>query len=205
MSMRKNLWAPCLALSLLGCGGSETPGMVGQAGGTITNAMGAKITIPKAALSRDVAITIKLAATQPTLTNATALGSFFELGPDGQTFALPVEVTLPFDPAKMPAGASVVIYTAPTGSSAFTSLGGMLVDAPHVRAATTHFSTFGAGAPMAVACTDGASCDDANPCTSNDVCTGGKCAGTAYTCPTATTCLGNGSCSTPPAEVCGNG
>jgi hypothetical protein len=48
------------------------------------------------------------------------VGTPFVLGPEGQTFATPVTVTLPFQPAKLPAGAStadVVIATAPAGGN----------------------------------------------------------------------------------------
>lgn len=205
--MRKSLWAPCLAISLLGCGGSETPGTVGQAGGTITNATGAKISIPKNALSRDVAITITVAASLPTIPGATGVGSFFELGPNGQTFAVPVEVTLPFDPAKLPSTSSkVLIYTAPTAAGPFGPLESTLVDATHVKATTTHFSTFGAGTPTPMACgTEGAGCNDGVACTKDDRCTGGVCAGTAYTCTSGSICDGIGGCSAAPPELCGNG
>jgi hypothetical protein len=78
-----------------------------------------------------------------------------------------------FAPSELPSGTTssdVVIYTAPAGSNAFTSLGGTLVDPTHVQATTTHFSQVGAvvriaGRPDGGNGADGGNGSDAGQCT----------------------------------------
>jgi hypothetical protein len=62
----------------------------------------------------------------------------------------PVTVTLAYDPSKLPSGlspSSLVIYTAPDGSSTYSPLPSSVADGTHISATTTHFSTDGVFAP----------------------------------------------------------
>ena len=109
--------------SLCACGGGgdeqgggdelpqPTPGGIGAAGGTVS-AQGASVLVPAGAL----AASTNIAVTQ-TSTGAPALpagfspvGSMFAFTPHGTAFSTPATITLPFDPAGLPAGAIPQLY-----------------------------------------------------------------------------------------------
>ncbi len=148
-----------LLLALVGCGSGPTPPAtvqqtVGAAGGSVTATDGTRVVFPSGALLTDAVVTIAPLAQTPSLASAKVVGTAFDFGPAGASFAKPVTVTLSFDPAKLPAGksaANVLIYTAPTGSSEYSVLEGLPADATHVTANTTHFSTFVTGVPVEAA------------------------------------------------------
>jgi Protein of unknown function (DUF1566) len=141
-----------------GAGGNSaaTTQSIPTSGGTLTTPDGVTISVPVGALP---SVTVLSAQAQPSAIPATGqlaleggtaatglvVGTPFVFGPEGQTFATPVTVTLPIQPAKLPAGTSaadVVIATAPAGGSTFTVLATTVVDATHVSALTSHFSLF---------------------------------------------------------------
>jgi hypothetical protein len=133
--------------------------VVGATGGSVSNG-GSSVTIPAGALPGNVTITNTETPEAPAPSGAAVVGTAYTFGPEGQTFAVPVTVTLAFDPSKLPAGhtaADIVVFTAPVGSTQFTSLGGTLVDATHIAAQTTHFSVFEPG--VAMGSTDGGAVD----------------------------------------------
>ena len=111
-----------LVLTLAACGGggnddgrAGTPPVtvvIGAAGGTVTGPNGAKVEIPPGALGTDTTIAIALtSAGAPALpTGFTANGQMFAFTPHGTTFAVPVTMTLPFDPASVPAGTTPQFY-----------------------------------------------------------------------------------------------
>lgn len=114
-------------------------------GGSLALSDGTSISIPPGALASDTTIALSNAPSAPAPAQVTAVGPVVLLGPEGTTFSSAATVTLPFDPARLPAGAStsqVRIYTAPAGSSSYVLLGGSLADATHVAARTMHFSVF---------------------------------------------------------------
>lgn len=83
---------------------------VGAAGGTVTvgdsgsDIMGATVTFPPGALPGNTNVTV---ASAPPLTPAAAdqsAGPAVFLGPSGLTFAQPVDIKLPYDPAQIPVG-----------------------------------------------------------------------------------------------------
>ena len=124
-------------------GGGESEGgvtqVVGAAGGTLTAANGVKIEIPAGALPSDVTITVTEVPGAAPPPGATPLGPTFQFGPDGQTFAQPVKVTLPWSGGDVP----VVIAHLPHGSTSWTTLTeGADHDATHVWGMTTSFSPF---------------------------------------------------------------
>lgn len=122
--------------------------VLGPEGGTLSHPSGAVLVVPPGALAAPVSLS--LAATDAPSAGdlrATPLGPAFLLGPEGQGFARPVQLTLPFDPARVPSGAGAPrIFTAPRDSSAFVQLESA-VAASTVTAETLHFSTFIAAAP----------------------------------------------------------
>ena len=81
-------------------------------GGTVAGPGGAKVDIPAGALATDVTLQIEqTTAGAPALpTDLTATGPMFAFTPHGTTFALPVTMTMPFDPAGVPAGATPQFY-----------------------------------------------------------------------------------------------
>lgn len=99
-------------LLALGCGGGgSTPPAsiethaVGPAGGTLTFLGGAvRLVVPAGAVAASVEITARPGSTAAT--PAPVPGTFVEFGPSGQTFAVPVSLTLAYDPAGIPAGAA---------------------------------------------------------------------------------------------------
>ncbi len=113
-----------LLLTLAACGGGddEAPApqppsppagtVVGAAGGTVAGPNGAKVEIPAGALANNVTINIAPSApgTPPIPGGFTAFGQMFAFTPHGTTFATPVTVTIPFDPAAVPAGSTPSFY-----------------------------------------------------------------------------------------------
>lgn len=137
-----------LALVLVGCGSSNPPtptGVpVGPEGGVVASDGGLTLTIPEGALASSVEITVAALDTPP----AFARGPAFRLGPEGQTFSVPVTVELPIDPNPLlPAGVERELgaFSAPAGSDAFEALELVDVTASSVIATTTHFSDFAGG------------------------------------------------------------
>ena len=103
-----------------------TNATVGAAGGMLTHETGAVLTIPAGALSANVALTW-CGAPPPdssALGGATTLAQAYVAGPAGTTFAVPATVAIPFDPTRLPSGASassVKVY-ATQGTATFTSV-----------------------------------------------------------------------------------
>src|SRR4051794_35693253 len=92
---------------------------VGAAGGQVAAADGMSLTVPAGAVAGDTTFTIEAGSSAAAPQGKAAVAPVYALGPEGAQFQKPVTVTLPFDPAKLPAGkraADVRIYTAPTGS-----------------------------------------------------------------------------------------
>jgi hypothetical protein len=171
-------------LTLVGCSKTSNlpppgaAGSIGAAGGTVSASDGSSVQIPAGALSAPVQISATSTPNAPTPAQVTVVGTPVTLGPEGQQFQQPVTVTLVFSPDKVPAGGQVVVYTAPQGSTRFTSLGGTVIDATHVQATTTHFSVFEAGvattsAGSCAACVEGR-CADSCP-SGFGACQGGRC------------------------------
>jgi hypothetical protein len=132
-------------------GGGVTSQVVGAGGGTVSAPDGTQVVIPAGALQSDVTITIALNESAPALTQAQSVAPAHVFGPEGQTFAKPVSVTLPFQPANLPSGATekdLAVYTAPQGSSAYQALPTTIKDATHVTGQATHFSNMCPGAVL---------------------------------------------------------
>ena len=111
-----------MCLAVVACGGGDdssdgpTPsppvGRVGAAGGTVVGPAGAQVVVPAGALSQATAIAVAQSSTgaPPLLAGVTAVGAMFAFTPHGTAFALPVTVTVPFDPALVPGGATPQLF-----------------------------------------------------------------------------------------------
>jgi hypothetical protein len=122
--------------------GTSASATIDSSGGTVSTASGASVQIPANALSHLTNVTITAAPDAPLPMGKTTVGTPYTFGPEGATFDAPVTVTLPFDPGAVGAGMHPMIVTAPAGTTDFVPLHTTLVDATHVAAQTTHFSTF---------------------------------------------------------------
>ena len=76
----------------------------GAGGGTIELTGGVKLEIPPGALQEDVFFTAVPAANLPPGNTPMIPGTAWDFGPDGLVFAKPVVMTIPYDPAAVPAG-----------------------------------------------------------------------------------------------------
>ena len=128
-----------------GAGGDDagcdpvTSAVVGAGGGTVMAtcgpAAGASVVIPPGALSADVTITIQAADVANGLpAGFTAAGPNIDFGPTGQTFAVPVTVTVPAT------SAATSMFTRPDASAAWSRITGATGGAGAVSGETTHFS-----------------------------------------------------------------
>ena len=157
-----------LLLTLAACGGGgddsapvpppappppPPPGMViGAAGGTVTGPTGTQVVIPAGALASDVRINIEQsAAGAPPLPGGfSAGGQMFAITPHGTTFALPVTVTLPFDPASVPTGSVPALYKT-NAQNQWEQVPSATFGASSVSAQVSSFSIFGPLVPPLVA------------------------------------------------------
>ncbi len=187
--MNRGNWKIAAALVVLSAcgGGGAYEQELGTNGGTVSTPDGVTIHVPAGALAQPTTISVTPAPDAPTPGGVTLVGAPYTFGPEGTQFAVPVAVTLPYDPAKLPAGfapSSLTIYTAHVGTSEYTPLATAIVDATHVWAYTTHFSTFLVGAGQAGA-SDGGPQDGGSPacaaaglgasCSSDADCCTGNC------------------------------
>jgi hypothetical protein len=201
-----------LAVAIAGCSAGSSSSTasqtVGSTGGDVQQGDGSGVKIPSGALPANTQITATATPGAPAPPTAMPVGTPVTFGPEGQQFSQPVTVTVTFDPAKIPAGktvAQLAIFTAPAGSSAYTQLQTTVVDATHLSAQVSHFSTFVAALPTACAVSCGTS---GSACAPNS---GGNGTGTSADggtgcvamtgCGCTTLCNADG---TPPAtQACG--
>jgi hypothetical protein len=118
---------------------------IGSTGGSVSAPDGTLISIPEGALPTDTTITITIDENVEAPGDTELVGTAYVFGPEGTQFSKPITISLPFDPTKVPAGrqaSEILVFTAPAGSTDYTSLGGKVQDATHVSATTTHFSVF---------------------------------------------------------------
>ncbi|MGE0325979.1 MAG: hypothetical protein AB7S68_26865 [Polyangiaceae bacterium] len=129
--------------------GSNTAGKttVGAQGGVIQLDNGFEITVPEGALTQDVSITVTELSETPAHSGFQSHGPSFLLGPEGQTFAKPLTLKLPYTGVALPQGMKLDVraFTAPKGSDAFTQLTVTERGESVITTSTTHFSVFTAG------------------------------------------------------------
>lgn len=127
---------------------------IGPAGGTARAGDGAEVTVPAGALSGDVPVEVRADATgAPAVPRGVAFwGPVYAFTPHGTSFAMPVTVTVPFDPARVPAGVQPVLYKADsTGPAAgvWYPLADAVVVGPAMRATIDAISHLVVGPPAA--------------------------------------------------------
>ena len=144
------------ALCLAACGGgggdddpagtqpapSPPPG-IGAAGGTVLGPNGSKVAIPSGALAvvTQIAVDLTTAAAPPLPPGLTPIGQMFAFTPHGTTFALPVTVTLPFDPASVPAGVTPALFKT-NAQNQWEKVANATFGASSVSGQVTSFSDF---------------------------------------------------------------
>ena len=147
-----------LLLTLAACGGGgddsapvpppappppPPPGiLIGAAGGTVSGPNGAQVVIPAGALATEVRINIEQITTGASALPAgfVAHGPMFAFTPHGTTFASPVTMTLPFDPASVPPGTTPVFYKTINAQTQWEEIGSATFGATSVSAQVTSFS-----------------------------------------------------------------
>lgn len=146
-----------LALVLTACGGggggstsTSTSATIGAAGGTVNGPSGAQVVIPPGALAQATAIEVaQSSAGSPGLpAGVTAYGPIYAFTPHGTTFLTPVTITVPFDPATVPAGITPVLYKTNATQAAFEVVPGSTVNGNFITAQVTGFSYTAPGSPL---------------------------------------------------------
>src|SRR5688572_23587576 len=102
--MRRSIGLSSIVVAVVaGCSASSNgPTLIGPSGGTVTGSDGTRIEVPAGAVAQGTSITIG-----PSPVSAPqAVGDAFLFGPEGQTFSVPVQVVLPFSPARLAMGAT---------------------------------------------------------------------------------------------------
>jgi uncharacterized delta-60 repeat protein len=141
-------------LLIASCGGGDDadapappppapPGtLVGAAGATVSGPNGVTVVIPAGALAAETRINIEqTAAGAPALpAGFTVAGLTFALTPHGTTFAVPVTITLPFDPATVPAGRAPQLFKTTNGQTQWELVSGAVFGTNNVTAQITSFS-----------------------------------------------------------------
>jgi len=125
-------------------GPAPAPTGIGPAGGTVTGPNGATVVVPAGALSQTVDLRIEqVDATARLPEGLTTAGAAYALTPHGTSFAQPVTVTIPFDPAQVPGGDSVqLLKTTNAALTEWAPVPGATVAAGSVSAPVTSFSDF---------------------------------------------------------------
>ena len=149
------LWRKTFAVIFMACvlgacgGGGEaapqaTSAIVGLAGGTVPGPGGAMAVVPAGALSVETAIEIsQSSAGAPALPGSTAAaGPILAFTPHGIAFAAPVMVTVPFNPALVPAGQTPALYKTGIGQADWEAVASAAVSGDVMRAAVDSFSYF---------------------------------------------------------------
>jgi hypothetical protein len=86
--------------------GRHVSASIGPAGGTLALPDGAELSVPPGALEAEVSIAIRqIPLPEGTILPPTGVlaGKVYSFEPDGLSFALPVELTIPYDPSLIPA------------------------------------------------------------------------------------------------------
>jgi alpha-tubulin suppressor-like RCC1 family protein len=120
---------------------------VGPAGGTVSAPGGAQVVVPAGALSAQVPVAVTAISAPSTMPPATLtrVGPLFAFTPHGQTFAVPVTITVPFDPSLVPAGGTVRLYKTANGAAGpWEEVTGASARGTTISAAVTGFSEVGA-------------------------------------------------------------
>ena len=137
----------CACLVLTGCGGHgptnpSSAQKIGPTGGTVTEASGANVVIPAGALTQDTPIAVaQTSAGAPALpAGVTAFGPIYAFTPHGTSFAVPVTMTVPFDPASVPTGTTLALYKTDVTQSKWEAVSGASANGSLMSGQVTGFS-----------------------------------------------------------------
>lgn len=130
-----------------GGGGVQGSGTVGPTGGTVTGPNGASVVIPPGALATEITITIEqTTGGAPALpAGTTTYGAMYAFMPHGTSFALPVTLTVPFDPAQLPTGVTPVLYKTDATQTGWEIVAGATVNGATMVGQVSGFSYLVAG------------------------------------------------------------
>jgi uncharacterized delta-60 repeat protein len=146
-----------MAVVLVGCGGGGDGGDpsfpsagggpgpnsgIGASGGTVNGPSGAQVVVPSGALTTATSIAVAQSSSgAPALpAGITGVGQIFAFTPHGTTFAKPVTITVPFNPASVPAGATPTLYKTNANQSAWEVVTGATVTGGTMSGQVTGFS-----------------------------------------------------------------
>ncbi len=113
--------------------------MVTATGGGVVTAGGAELDVPPGALAEDTTITVTESSKSGEPMADAIAGDIYDFGPEGTTFAQPVQLSISFD-GSIPDGKQAVIAFLDQG--AWTPLDDSVVAGNVVLAHTSHFSTY---------------------------------------------------------------
>jgi uncharacterized delta-60 repeat protein len=124
--------------------------MIGTAGGTVTGPGGAKVVVPSGALTQNTAIAIAQSSTgaPPLPAGVVADGPLFAFTPHGTSFQAAVTITVPFDPAAVPAGTTPVLYKTTAAMNGWDAVAGATISGSTMSASITSFSYLAVGSPV---------------------------------------------------------
>jgi len=122
-------------------GPGASAAVIGEAGGTVLGPNGAKVVIPPGALASDTLIAIERTSlgAPPLPAGAVVLGPMFAFTPHGTQFAVPVTLSIPFDPGLLPAGATAALFKT-NAEQQWIQPVDVVLDANRVVAQVTSFS-----------------------------------------------------------------
>ncbi|MGE0439651.1 MAG: hypothetical protein AB7S39_04110 [Gemmatimonadales bacterium] len=123
------------------------PPGIGASGGTVAGPGGAQVVIPAGALATNTTIEVaQSSAGAPAVpTGFTAFGPMYAFTPHGTAFATPATVTVPFDPASVPAGRPILLYKTTAGQAGWERVPTLAVGNGVVTAQVSSFSHFQIG------------------------------------------------------------
>lgn len=133
------------------CGGGSQPtphqdggsgSGIGPSGGMASEASGAQVVVPSGALSSATPIAVTRTSTgAPALPSGmTPFGPMFAFTPHGTHFAVPATITVPFDPASVPAGRSPRLFKTNETQSGWQEVTGATVQGNTMTGQVSGFS-----------------------------------------------------------------
>ena len=161
--MKSTLYSLAVVLLLSACGGGEVPvdppappppppppaGTIGTAGGVVQGTGGAQVTVPAGALTQNLVIAVTQSASgAPALpADIIAVGQIHAFTPHGTAFAAPVTMTVPFDPALIPTGATPALYKTNAAQTAWEAVAGATISGNVMSGSVNGFSFAVVGVP----------------------------------------------------------
>ncbi len=160
IGMRNTIPSLTVVLLLAACGGGDEapvdppppppppPAGIGAAGGTVQEG-DARVVIPAGALAQNVVITIAQSGDgAPALPDEVmAVGPIYAFMPHGTTFATPATMSVPFDPALVPVGATATLYKTDAAQAAWAAVDGATITGSVMSGSVSGFSHAVVGVP----------------------------------------------------------